>query len=119
DPLQLRGVPVLAEQVHLVALARERLGEARVVDVAARSREEIAVEDQDPIGATVLGASGTRARNPRTVFRFLAARTRRPLYRARRCRTPSRAIGSEPPLPGARRWPRRRPTRSTSTGRPG
>ncbi len=45
------GVAVLAEQVHLVAEAHKRPREARVVDVGARAREQVAVEDQDAYGA--------------------------------------------------------------------
>ena len=45
-----RGVVVLAEQVDLVAQADERADERGVVDVAARSAQQVAVEDQDPQG---------------------------------------------------------------------
>ena len=43
----LLGVAVLAEQVHVVAQAHERFGQARVVYVGPGALEQVAVEDQD------------------------------------------------------------------------
>ena len=48
DPRQLSRAAVLAHQVDVVAESRERLREARVVDVAAGPAQQIAVEDQYP-----------------------------------------------------------------------
>jgi hypothetical protein len=47
-------MPVLAEQVDLMTLAGQSLREARVVDVGSRPAQQIAVEDQDAHGSTVL-----------------------------------------------------------------
>ena len=45
---QLGGMAVLTEDVDLVAHIRERRGQARVVDVAARTAQQVAVEDENP-----------------------------------------------------------------------
>ena len=47
DPVVGERVAVLAEQVDLVARARERLRERGVVDVGAGAPEQVAVEDED------------------------------------------------------------------------
>ena len=47
DALQL-DLPVLAEEVDLVAETGQRLGEVGVVDVAAGPAQHVAVEDEDP-----------------------------------------------------------------------
>ncbi|MGI8460705.1 MAG: hypothetical protein ACR2OC_03580 [Solirubrobacterales bacterium] len=47
DPVELAGLAVLAEQMDLVAELGERLGDARVIDVATRAAQQVAVEDQD------------------------------------------------------------------------
>ena len=47
NPIERTGVTVLAKQVHLVAEAGKRLGEAGVVDVAAGAAQQIAMEDQN------------------------------------------------------------------------
>ncbi len=48
--VELLPAPLLAHQLHLVPQARERAYEARVVDVAARPAQQVAVKDQDPQG---------------------------------------------------------------------
>src|SRR5205823_682238 len=48
DEGQAGRVPVLAQEVDLVAQIDERLDQRGVVDVAARSAQQVAVEDQDP-----------------------------------------------------------------------
>ena len=61
DEWLLIGVAVLAQQVHLVAEAHERFGQARVVDVGPGALEQVAVEDQDAHrgqGTHRSGASG-------------------------------------------------------------
>jgi hypothetical protein len=50
DPVKISGAPVLAEQVHFVSLARQRLRQARVVDVGSRPAQQVTVEDQDAHG---------------------------------------------------------------------
>jgi hypothetical protein len=50
-PVQRTGMAVLAEQVDLVAHPLQGLGEAGVVDVAARPPQQVAVEDQHAHGA--------------------------------------------------------------------
>ncbi len=47
DTLQL-DLPVLAEQMDLVAETGQRLGEVGVVDVAAGPAQHVAVEDENP-----------------------------------------------------------------------
>ena len=47
DPGKLSGLAVLAEQMDLVPEAHHRLREARVVDVAAGSAQQVAVEYED------------------------------------------------------------------------
>jgi hypothetical protein len=47
DPGQGDRLSVLTEEVDVVTEPRERLREARVVDVAAGAAEQVAVEDQD------------------------------------------------------------------------
>jgi hypothetical protein len=66
NPVELIGLAVLTEQVNFMPLLRERLGEARVVDVRPGPVEQVAVKDQDAHSAQ--------------------------RYCARRCRTPSRPI---------------------------
>ncbi len=47
DPVQLRCTPVLAEEVDVVSLAGERLGQAGVIDVGSGPAQQVAVKDQD------------------------------------------------------------------------
>ena len=50
DEGKRRRVVVLAQEVHLVAHSGKGLDQGRVVDVAARPAQQVAVEDQDPHG---------------------------------------------------------------------
>ena len=81
DPVLLGNRAVLTKQMNLMTLPRERLGEARVVDVAAGAVKQITVKDQDSHGSTVLAVAAVAPRVAKPRHALLAIATAPPANR--------------------------------------